>query len=51
MAKPYWRVKRKGKWTWVAATVVTIHLNDDEDGSEPYETYEIESIRGETNEN
>ena len=21
MAKPYWRVKRNGKWTWVAARV------------------------------
>ena len=22
MAKPYWRVKRDGKWTWVPATVL-----------------------------
>ena len=25
MAKLYWRVKRDGKWTWVAATDVKMH--------------------------
>lgn len=47
MAKLYWRIKVNGKWTWKPATVVTIHLNDDEDGTDPYETYEVEALRGE----
>ena len=39
--KLYWRVKRNGKWTWRAAKVLTIHQNDDEDGSPTYYSYEV----------
>lgn len=30
MAKLYWRVKREGKWTWVAASVVHQQWTADE---------------------
>lgn len=45
MAKLYWRIKTKdGKWTYKAAEVLTIHLNDDEDGTPAYETYEVREL-------
>jgi len=42
MAKLYWRIKQdNGKWTWRAATVIASHLNDDEDGTPVYASYEV----------
>ena len=41
MAKLYWRVKVNGKWTWRPAEVLTSHLNDDEDGTPSYYSYEV----------
>ena len=40
--KLYWRTKNKdGKRTWIAAEVLTRHLNDDEDGTPSYYSYEV----------
>jgi len=45
MAKPYWRVKRNGKWTWAAArvysdnaktTIVYNYEAEEVDSSEDY---------------
>jgi len=46
MAKLYWRIKTNGKWTYKAAEVLTIHLNDDEDGTPEYETFEVRELKG-----
>lgn len=40
MAKLYWRVKRDGKWTWVAATE---RNTMDDDGWFPLLTYKEEA--------
>ena len=37
----YWRYKKNGKWTWRPALVLTSHLNDDEDGTPAYYSYEV----------
>jgi len=31
MAKLYWRVKKNGKWTWVAATNANTQFYEDDD--------------------
>jgi hypothetical protein len=36
MAKPYWRVKRKGKWTWVAAQVIPMFTTNMRTAIKPY---------------
>lgn len=46
MAKLYWRIKKNGKWTWQAAMIMVSHLNDDEDGSPVYKSYEVRELEG-----
>ena len=40
MAKLYWRVTINGKRTWRPATVLTVHLDDDQGRTS--KTYEVE---------
>jgi len=47
MAKLYWRVKKNRKWTWRPAEIMVIHLNDDEDGTPVYQSYEIRELEEE----
>ena len=42
--KLYWRLKKNGKWTWTAAHVMITHLNDDEDGTPEYRSYEVREL-------
>ena len=36
MAKPYWRVKRDGKWTWVPAEVIPLFTTQMITAIKPY---------------
>lgn len=47
MAKLYWRVKKNRKWTWQPAEIMVSHLNDDEDGTLPYKSYEVRELEEE----
>lgn len=43
--KLYWRTKNsEGKRTWIAAEIMVIHLNDDEDGTPAYKSYEVREL-------
>ena len=42
--KLYWRIKKNGRWTWTAAHVMISHLNDDEDGTPVYRSYEVREL-------
>jgi hypothetical protein len=33
-----------GKWTWKAAHIMVSHLNDDEDGTPVYASYEVREM-------
>ncbi len=47
MAKLYWRVKKNRKWTWQPAEIMVSHLNDDQNGTPVYRSYEVRELEEE----
>ncbi len=48
MAKLYWRIKKKGKWTWEPVHWLASHYGVDDDGSRLIRVYDWKSDREES---